>query len=120
MPLIQQRDELSVILTRASKDVLNARNELEQVESQNMTLARENTEMAEQMLVLAAETNTQKKDDIADPLVREELEELELDMKSSRQKWRIIKGTASATIVGSGVDWARDPGLVNIVLDSEE
>lgn len=120
LPLIQQRDELSITLTRASKDVLMARNELQQVESQNMILARENAEMAERMLALAAEANTQKTEDIADPAVREKLQELEMDMKSSRQKWRIIKGTTSATIVGSGVDWARDPALVNIVLDSEE
>lgn len=71
------------------------------------------------MIALAEEANTQRKEDITDPAIREKLDDLELDMKSSRQKWRIIKGTASATIAGSGIDWARDPTLVDIVLDSE-
>jgi hypothetical protein len=71
------------------------------------------------MFALADEVNTHKKEDIKDAKARQQLDELEASMKISRQRWRIMKGTASATIVGSGVDWARNPKLLEIVLDPE-
>jgi len=84
-----------------------------------MIVARQNVELATEMLALAEEAKKQKKEDIADPRARRQLEELEAAMKLSRQRWRIMKGTASATVVGSGIDWARDPKLLEIVLDDD-
>jgi len=98
---------------------LVARNELIKLESENIVIARKNTELATIMIALAEEANMQRKDDIDDPKVRQQLDELELAMRTSRQRWRIMKGTASATIAGSGVDWARDPKLLEIVLDND-
>jgi hypothetical protein len=119
LPLLRQRDALSITLAQVSNEVLTARAELRQVEHENIVMARENAELAKAMLALADEVNTQKKENITDPALRERLSDLEMDMKDSRRKWRIIKGTASAVITGSGVDWARDPVLVDIVLDNE-
>jgi len=84
-----------------------------------MVVARQNVELAAEMLALAAQAKEQNKVDIEDPGARQQLEELEAAMKLSRQRWRIMKGTASATIVGSGIDWARDPKLLEIVLDDD-
>lgn len=70
------------------------------------------------MIVLAEEASTQKKD-VSNPKARRQLDDLEESLKVSKRKWRIMKGTASATIVGSGVDWARDPNLLEVVLDDE-
>jgi len=84
-----------------------------------MVVARQNVELAAEMLALAAQAKEQNKVDIEDPGGRQQLEELEAAMKLSRQRWRIMKGTASATIVGSGIDWARDPKLLEIVLDDD-
>jgi len=71
------------------------------------------------MLALTNEAKTQKKEDITDPKVRQQLDELEDEMKINRQRWRIMKGTVSATIAGSGIDWARDTKLLEIVLDND-
>jgi hypothetical protein len=71
------------------------------------------------MIALAEEANFQKKLDIQDPSVRAQLDELEESLKVSRQRWRIMKGTASAVVAGSGVDWARDAALRELVLDTE-
>lgn len=71
------------------------------------------------MLILAEEAHAQRKEDITDLETRGQLDVMEAEMESSHRKWRIIKGTASAMIAGSGIDWARDPELVDIVLDSE-
>jgi hypothetical protein len=84
-----------------------------------MVTARTNTELATTMLALAKEAAIQNKESINDPKARQQLDELEVSMKTSRQRWRIMKETASATIVGSGVDWARNPKLLEIVLGSD-
>jgi hypothetical protein len=106
-------------LTELSTNVLSARNELKNVQSEHMVTARQNAELATSMLALAEEADTQRKDGINDPKARQQLDELEVSMKTSRQRWRIMKGTASATIAGSGIDWARDPKLLEIILDDD-
>ncbi|CAI4216693.1 unnamed protein product [Parascedosporium putredinis] len=47
----------------------------------------------------------------------EELERLKQEVKDSRQRWKVIKGTVSAVIAGSGIDWVNDPELLDMVLD---
>jgi len=120
LPLIRRRDELSIKLNKLSKDVSAARDELVEVGAQNRIISKDNAELAATMLALAEEANSQGKESINDPKFRQQLEELEAEMRTSRQRWRIIKGTASATVAGSGVDWARDPNLLDIVLDKED
>jgi hypothetical protein len=71
------------------------------------------------MISLAEEAGTQKKEDIKDPGIRAQLDELEESLRVSRQRWRIMKGTASAVVAGSGVDWSRDATLRELVLDTE-
>ncbi|KUJ07924.1 uncharacterized protein LY89DRAFT_659514 [Mollisia scopiformis] len=119
LPFIEQRDELSIVLTQVSKQVSTARDDLIQVQTEHITTANRNVELAASMIALAKEANAQTKDDISDPKVRQQLDRLEELLKVSKRKWRIMKGTASATIVGSGVDWARDPKLLEVVLDDE-
>jgi hypothetical protein len=88
-------------------------------EAEHIIAARKNAELAATMIALADEANTQKKEDIKDLEVREQIDELEKSLKVSRQRWRIMKGTASAVVAGSGVDWSRDPELRGLVLDNE-
>jgi hypothetical protein len=107
-------------LTGLSSKVLAARNELTKVESERVAVSRKNVDLTTTMLGLAKEVNSQKKDGIQDFKTRQQLDDLEAAMKVSRQRWRIMKGTASATIAGSGVDWARDPKLLEIVLDEDD
>jgi hypothetical protein len=92
---------------------------LKNVESEHVVTARKNAELATMMLALAEEADTKRKEDIDDPKARQQLDELEVKMKTGRQRWRIMKETASATIAGSGIDWARDPKLLEIVLDND-
>lgn len=118
-PLVAQRDQLATTLTELSTQVRSARMELTSVEAENVKMARKNAELATRMLALAAAADTQRKEDIEDPKLRHQLDELELRMRRSRRKWRIMKETVGATIAGSGVDWARDPQLSNLVLDHD-
>jgi Centromere protein H (CENP-H) len=106
-------------LARLSSQVLSAENELTKAESEHTVMAHENAVMATRMLSLADAARAQK-GDISDPKLRARVNELEAAMRASRQRWRILKGTASAAIAGSGVDWARDPHLLEIVMDDDD
>ena len=97
----------------------SARKELEDVEHENVVIARKNVELSTKMLALAEEAKAQRREDIVDPEAQRQLDELEAEMRISRQRYRIMKGTASATIAGSGIDWARDPTLCKIVMDDD-
>lgn len=119
LPLLQQRDALSESLSEISSKYQFARNQLTKVESEHIVVARKNVELATTMLGLAEQMKSHKQAEIEDPQIRQQLDELEASMNVSRQRWRIMKGTASGTIAGSGVDWARDPKLLEIVLDEE-
>ncbi len=119
LPFIKKRDDLSISLNELSTKILSARNELKKVEAEHIITARKNAELATSMLALAEEAKTQRKEDISDPKARGKLDQLEAETKTSRQRYRIMKETASATIIGSGVDWTRDPKLLDIVLDKD-
>jgi F420-0:gamma-glutamyl ligase len=119
LPLIQERDALSVSLAETSAKLLSTTERLTVVEAEHIIAARKNAELAATMVALADEANTQKKEDVTDPEAREQIDELERSLKVSRQRWRIMKGTVSAVVAGSGIDWSRDPELRELVLEDE-
>ncbi|TGO09672.1 hypothetical protein BTUL_0157g00090 [Botrytis tulipae] len=119
LPLIEKRDAMSENLAQISSKIQSSREESMRESSENIITGRKNIELATEMLALAEEANSQGKENIQDPDIRAQLDELEGAMKNSRQRWRIMKNTASAVIVGSGIDWARDPKLLEIVLDDD-
>lgn len=120
LPLIEKRDAVSENMAQISNKLQSSREELMRESCENVLTEKKNIELAAEMLALAKETKSQGKESITDPDVRAQLDELEEEMKKSRQRWRIMKNTASAVVVGSGVDWARDPKWLEIVLDDDE
>jgi hypothetical protein len=84
-----------------------------------MAVSRRNTELAATMMALAERANRQKKENITDPEMRMKIDELERDLKTSRQRWRLMKGVASGVVAGSGMDWARDEKLRALVLEED-
>ncbi|KAH7330174.1 centromere protein H (CENP-H)-domain-containing protein [Rhexocercosporidium sp. MPI-PUGE-AT-0058] len=119
LPLLEKRDQRSFTLTKLATQERSAQDQLIKVQAENIELARKNTELAARMLALADEANIQRKEDIEDSKLRNQLDELEVEIKLSRQKWRIMKETASAAIAGSGVDWISDLKLRGIVMGDE-
>lgn len=117
-PLISARDTVSVQLTSTSQSVVTRRTELRDAEVQNISLARSNQEKATKMMELAEEAGSDKKE-VVEGEARERIEEMEAEVKASKQRWRVMKGTASAVVAGSGVDWARDERLRGLVLEVE-
>jgi F0F1-type ATP synthase assembly protein I len=71
------------------------------------------------MLELAEQVKLKKRVPPNSKMMQEQ-EELEADVKASKQRWRVMKGVASGIIVGSGIDWVHDDELQDVVLDPEE
>ncbi|KAI1759563.1 centromere protein H (CENP-H)-domain-containing protein [Hypoxylon sp. FL1150] len=118
LPKLEQRDQSSSTLSQQSTDLRSLLDETMEVESESLRLGRENVALAAHLLDLAAQTDRNKADAVnTDPEWAAEISRLEDQVKLSRQRRRVLKETASAVVMGSGVDWSRDAELRGIVLD---
>lgn len=85
-----------------------------------MVANRGNRELAQTMLALAEQMKAQSAKDIEDPQLREQVAVVERELSESRRKAKTLKGIISAMIVGSGINWAADAALTELVLDDED
>ncbi|KAL8349828.1 hypothetical protein RB598_005267 [Gaeumannomyces tritici] len=119
---IAQRDEAARAVATQSTELHEVLDRLTRVESESAAASRRNVELAAEMLRLAGEAARDDKmplpdgDDDGDG---GRIARLEDELRQSRRRLRVMKGTASAVVVGSGVDWVRDPALRDMVLDPE-
>lgn len=118
--MLEQRDQSSSTLSQQSTELRSLLDEITDVESESLRLGRENVDLAARLLDLADQTDRNKAEAVSvDPARAAEVAQLEDQVRLSRQRWRVLKGTASAVVAGSGVDWSRDAELRGIVLDRE-
>lgn len=89
-------------------------------EQGNIETNRENRELSKTLLALAEDMKTQSIADIEDVRLREQVKAVEKDVKESRRRMQTLKGILSAMIVGSGVNWAADQQLQELVMDDED
>ncbi len=72
-------------------------------------------------MVKAAEAvREERTEDVADEEVRTRLEGLDREIAEKRRAWRVMKSLVAGVVAGSGVDWAGDDELVELVLDDED
>ncbi|CAK7268237.1 hypothetical protein SEPCBS119000_002958 [Sporothrix epigloea] len=125
LPAIEQRDAASKSVARAASARRALLDESMAVAVECRQLEKQNVELAAQIYALndaikaASNATSQGLDPDDEAAALEEREQLKADVKTSRQRWKLIKGTASGIVVGSGVDWSREPALCDIVLDPE-
>ncbi|KAL1910392.1 hypothetical protein Sste5344_003641 [Sporothrix stenoceras] len=114
---IKQRDSMSKAVAQDAMARRDARDESATVAVELRRLEKQNAQLAAQARQLAAVSAATEGNAGAEDAALEK--ELQADVKTSRQRWKLIKGTASAIVVGSGVDWTREAALCDIVLDPE-
>ncbi|KAI1302199.1 centromere protein H (CENP-H)-domain-containing protein [Xylaria venustula] len=121
LPLLTDRDSASTTLASQTTELQSLLSDLTDVESRSLRLSRENVTLAERLLDLTKRTEQGKAELLAgESEYAAEIAGLKGEVKSSRQRWRVLKDTAGAIIAGSGVDWASDPELRDMVLDPAE
>jgi predicted RNase H-like nuclease (RuvC/YqgF family) len=111
---------VSTSVARQSQALHSTLSELSKVQGESLRVSRRNVDLTEELLQLAAEANQRKTGNVDDQALQEQITTLEGELKASRQKWKIIKGTVSAVVAGSGVDWVGEPHLRGLVLDPED
>lgn len=90
-----------------------------QAQSETLRVCRDNVRLAAELFTLAEEAKKKRMGRKDDDRNQDELEKLERQVKLSKQRWRVVKGVAAGVIAGSGIDWAGDDELRDIVLDPE-
>ena len=95
-------------------------NLLTKTETENIGTLRMNQQLTTNLLGLTDQLKFQVPDKIDDPELRNTLDELQDNVKEAKRRWRIMKSLLSAVIAGSGVDWARNESLRDLVLDDRD
>ncbi|KAM5433121.1 hypothetical protein MferCBS31731_007234 [Microsporum ferrugineum] len=118
LPLINRRDVLSLAYENIMTSHTACIRELSSAEVANIQSIQKNQELVQTLLEL---TRNEKSldDNIPDPELKEELDSLKTENKQKKAHWTRIKRIVSASIAASGVDWASDEKLENLVLDDD-
>lgn len=94
--------------------------DLTMVEAQNIISSKKNRTLADTLLDLTANMQSERAEDVSNAKLRSQLQVLKEETKMSKARWRIMKSVTAAVIVGSGIDWSRNDELRELVLDDED
>ncbi|MCJ1236569.1 hypothetical protein MMC14_004550 [Varicellaria rhodocarpa] len=119
-PLLDRRDVLTMAHKNLSTSLQSILNALSEAETQNLIYQKKNKVLADDLLTLAGKLQEIRVEEIEDPQSRIQLEHLRSDTKESKRKRRVMKSVVGAIIAGSGVEWAHDDELRDLVLNDED
>ncbi len=119
-PLVDRRDILSIAHTNMSTGLSSISKSFTLAEAENIRALAQNRETATTLLNLANQTKSKRANAIRDSNSSNQVKRLRADTKIARTRWRIMKSVVAAIIVGSGIDWAADTELRDLVLDEED
>jgi len=119
-PLIDRRDILSIAHTNLSTALSSISKASTLVEAENIRALTQNRERATMLMDLAKQTKMQRINALHESRLNNQVEKVQTATKVARIRWRIMKSVVAAVIVGSGIDWAADDELRDLVLDDED
>ncbi|CAN9316571.1 unnamed protein product [Alternaria alternata] len=120
LPLVTENDTVFMMHGALTSRLAHTTRSQSTAEHSNMTENQRHEELAETMLALAEEMKTQSAHDIEDAQLRQRVDAVDKELKDSRRRAKTLKGILSAMIVGSGINWAADEGLTELVLEDED
>ncbi len=118
--MIDRRDVLSIAHTNMSTELDSISKSTTLTEAENIRALRQHRETATTLLNLANQTKIQRNNAIQGSGSSKQLERLQADTEIANTRWRIMKSVVAAIVVGSGVDWAANDELRDLVLDEED
>ena len=86
----------------------------------NLRARGKNRVLTKTLLTLTEKVEAQGDEVTKNPRFGAQLDELRHDAATARRRWRIMKSVVAAVVAGSGVDWAGDATLQDLVLDEED
>ncbi|KAF2280264.1 uncharacterized protein EI97DRAFT_447823 [Westerdykella ornata] len=120
LPLIAENDVVSMVHGHLTSKLVDLNKKLRAAEQGNITANERNRALANELLALAERMKAQNTEDIEDPQLREKVRAMEREVKASKRRMRNLKGILSGMIVGSGINWAEDEVLRELVMDDED
>ncbi|KAF2033733.1 hypothetical protein EK21DRAFT_108861 [Setomelanomma holmii] len=120
LPLITENDTVSMLHGSLTTKLTSIQRASSLAQQANIIANRKNKELSQTMLALAEEMKAQSAKDIEDPRLRDQVGAVEKESKESRRRMKTLKGILSAMIVGSGINWAADADLTELVMEDED
>ena len=120
MSYVQQRDEMAIAVANLASSRGKAREKTTAIQAEELRASGRNVTLATQVLQIVAKLEQKRSVYTENDGAQQAIHELGNGIKESRQRWRIIKGITAGVVAGSGVDWARDEALGELVLDPED
>jgi hypothetical protein len=120
LPLITENDTLSMIHGSLTAKLASIIRTLGVTEKANLDANEANREISRTLLTLAKEMKVQSTEDINNIKLRDQVNSVEKEVKEARRRMQTLKGILSAMIVGSGINWAVDEVLCELVMDDED
>ncbi|KAF2712486.1 hypothetical protein K504DRAFT_499578 [Pleomassaria siparia CBS 279.74] len=120
LPLIGENDVVSMLHGTLAERLAYLTHALSDAERGNLAAKTKNNELSQTLLALAEEVKAQSIEDIESPRLRNQVESIEKEVKELRRRSKTLKGLISGAIVGSGINWAEDEELCELVLDDED
>jgi Centromere protein H (CENP-H) len=120
LPALTDRDILSMLHADLSSKLSAAQMRATAAEREIVGVNAQNQNLARAMVVLAEQLKEESTEAIEDAAMRARLEELDKQLGAARREWRTVKSLVAGVVVGSGVDWAADPKLLELVIDDED
>lgn len=117
LPLIRQRDLISAEAAEQASASYQVRDHILDLELKRLRVGQHNATLASELLRLSKTTGTHDVQVDGSTKLGRKLGKTKGELLVSRQKWKTIKGATSALVAGTGVDWARDERLRDLVLD---
>ncbi|CAM1506682.1 Fc.00g063230.m01.CDS01 [Cosmosporella sp. VM-42] len=119
LPYVERRDSSAISAAKQAAESGRLWDELTRVQSEALRVSRDNMRLTAELFALADLAKRKQMGREDNPETRRDSEKLEGELRSSKQRWRVVKGVAAGVVAGSGVDWGSDDELRDIVLDPE-
>jgi hypothetical protein len=120
LPLISENNVVSLLHGSLAAKLATTTQALSIAEQGNIAANERNRDLSKSLLALTDRIGSQSVEDIEDPHLREKVQAVEKELRESRRRMRNLKGILSGMIVGSGIDWAEDEVLCELVMDDED
>jgi Centromere protein H (CENP-H) len=118
---LRTRDTLAMLQSVALTAVTDARASLAETARKGRKVMGANERAAERMLGMVAQVGDEEGQlGRVSEEMRGRIESEEGAVKKARAEWRVMKGVVGGVVVGSGVDWASDETLCELVMEAED
>ncbi|KAF2663757.1 hypothetical protein BT63DRAFT_111486 [Microthyrium microscopicum] len=117
---VHARDVLNLLTSAIASQVREVDARVRSAERDVKAGNENNVSLASQVVSSAQGLRRVGTEDVEAGPVRKRLEEVDKEIAEKRREWRVRKSLVAGVVVGSGVKWAENEALVELVLDDED